>query len=41
MVVRELGIPAVVLKGATTIIKDGQEIELDADTGIVKILSRS
>ncbi len=41
MVARELGIPAIVLKGATEIIKDGQEIELDADTGIVKILSKS
>jgi len=41
MVARELGIPAVVLKGATEIIKDGQEIELDANTGRVTILSKS
>lgn len=40
MVARELGLPAVVIKGATTIIKDGQEIELDADSGKVTVLSK-
>jgi len=38
-VAREMGIPAVVIKGASSIIKDGQEIELDADSGSVEIIS--
>ncbi len=38
MVARELGIPAVVIKGATAIIKSGQKIELDADSGKVAIV---
>jgi len=38
MVARELGIPAVVIKGATSLIKDGQEIELDADAGRLEII---
>ena len=41
MVARELGIPAVVLKGATSLIADGMLIELDADTGRVTILNKS
>jgi phosphohistidine swiveling domain-containing protein len=41
MVARELGIPAVVLKGATALIKDGQMIEMDAGTGRVTILDKS
>ncbi len=36
-VAREIGIPAVVIKGACSILKDGQEIELDADSGRVGI----
>lgn len=40
-VAREIGIPAVVIKGASSIIKDGQEIELDADSGSVKIINHS
>lgn len=39
MVARELGVPAVVIKGATSIIEDGQEIELDADSGRVEIIT--
>ncbi len=37
-VAREIGIPAVVIKGACSIMKDGQEIELDADSGRVEII---
>ncbi|MGB9721960.1 MAG: PEP/pyruvate-binding domain-containing protein [bacterium] len=39
MVARELGIPGVVIKGATSLIKDGQEIELDANSGRVEIIN--
>jgi phosphohistidine swiveling domain-containing protein len=39
MVARELGVPAVVVRNATTLIPDNAVIELDADTGTVKILS--
>lgn len=38
MVARELGIPALVLRGAMTAIEDGQMIELDANEGRVKFL---
>jgi phosphohistidine swiveling domain-containing protein len=38
MVARELGIPALVLKGATTAIEDGKMIELDANEGRVRLL---
>jgi pyruvate,water dikinase len=39
MVARELGIPAIVVKGATTIIPDRSMVELDAHDGWVKIVS--
>lgn len=39
MVARELGIPAIVIKGATKLIPDGTVVELDADTGQVTIIS--
>jgi phosphoenolpyruvate synthase/pyruvate phosphate dikinase len=35
MVARELGIPAIVIRGATKLIPDGAVIELNADTGSV------
>jgi len=36
---RELGIPCVIgTKVATKILKDGMEVEVDADKGIVKII---
>jgi phosphohistidine swiveling domain-containing protein len=35
MVARELGIPAIVMRGATKVIPDGTVIELNADTGTV------
>jgi phosphohistidine swiveling domain-containing protein len=38
MVARELGIPALVLRGAMTVIDDGQMIELDANEGRVRFL---
>jgi len=38
MVARELGIPALVLRGAMTAIDDGQMIELDANEGRVRFL---
>ncbi|MBN2620364.1 hypothetical protein JXB22_04660 [candidate division WOR-3 bacterium] len=38
MVARELGLPAIVLPGATSSIPDGAQIELDADTGRVRII---
>jgi pyruvate,water dikinase len=38
MVARELGLPAIVLPGATTAIPDGAEIEMDADSGTVRII---
>jgi len=41
MVARELGVPAVVLRGAVSLIPDGQLVELDADEGFVKIISKS
>ncbi|MCK4251899.1 hypothetical protein KAX97_10645, partial [candidate division WOR-3 bacterium] len=37
MVARELGIPAVVIRGATTLIPEGKVVELDADEGTVKM----
>jgi phosphohistidine swiveling domain-containing protein len=39
MVARELGIPAVVIRGATTLIPEGKVVELDADEGTVKIMT--
>ncbi|MBA7643729.1 Prodigiosin synthesizing transferase PigC [subsurface metagenome] len=39
MVARELGIPAVVIRGATALIPEGKVVELDADEGTVKIMS--
>lgn len=38
MVARELGVPAVVIRGATSLIRDGATIELDADNGTVKVV---
>lgn len=39
---RELKIPCIVgVKGATSILKDGDEVELDANNGIIKILNRA
>lgn len=40
MVARELGLPAVVLPGATSSIPDGARIELDADMGTVRIMEK-
>ena len=37
MVAREIGIRAVVIRGATSLIHDGTVVELDADTGVVRI----
>jgi pyruvate,water dikinase len=37
MVARELGIPAVVIRGATALIPEGKVVELDADEGTVKM----
>ncbi|MGB3340776.1 MAG: PEP/pyruvate-binding domain-containing protein [bacterium] len=39
MVARELGVPAVVIRNAISLIPDGSLIELDADEGIVKIIT--
>ncbi len=39
MVARELGVPAVVLSGAVSLIPDGQLIELDADEGQVRLIT--
>lgn len=38
MVARELGVPAVVIRGAASLISDGQTVELDADEGRVTLL---
>ncbi len=38
MVARELGIPAVAVVGATSLIKDGSYVEIDADNGLVTIV---
>jgi phosphohistidine swiveling domain-containing protein len=40
MVARELGLPAIVLPGATSSIPDGAQIELDADEGKITILNK-
>jgi pyruvate,water dikinase len=41
IVSRELGIPCVIgTKNATKVLKTGDEIEVDAEKGIVKILSK-
>ena len=40
MVARELGVPAVVIRGATSVIPDGALIELNADEGRVKIVEK-
>ncbi len=37
MVARELGVPAIVVRGATKLIRDGQMVELDADLGTVDL----
>lgn len=39
MVARELGVPAVVIRGATKLIGDGQMVELDAEEGKVRLMS--
>jgi|GEM_PF-994443 len=39
MVARELGVPAVVLSGAVSLIPDGQLVELDADEGRVILIT--
>ena len=41
MVARELGVPAVVIRNATSLIADGSFIELDADTGQVTLISKT
>lgn len=42
IVTRELGKPAVVnVKDATSIFKDGDIVELDADTGVIRIIERA
>lgn len=42
IVSRELGVPCVVGTGqATSILKDGDMVEVDAAKGVVKVLSRS
>lgn len=41
MVARELGVPAVVIRNATVLIPDGSLVELDADTGKVRIISKT
>ncbi len=41
MVARELGVPAVVIQGATSLISDHALVELDADEGIVKLLEKA
>jgi pyruvate,water dikinase len=38
MVARELGLPALSITGATTLIHDGALVELDADEGRVVIV---
>jgi pyruvate,water dikinase len=39
IVAREYGIPAVVgATGATTLIKDGSQIEVDGDAGTIRLL---
>jgi phosphohistidine swiveling domain-containing protein len=40
MVARELGLPAIVLPGATSTIPDGAEIEMDADTGMIRVIGQ-
>ncbi len=40
MVARELGVPAVVIKGATSLIPDGTVVELDANEGRVSLISK-
>ncbi len=40
MVARELGVPAVVLKGAMSLIRDGAFVELDAEEGRVRLISK-
>jgi pyruvate,water dikinase len=40
MVARELGVPAVVIRGATSVIPDGALLEVDADEGTVTIVDR-
>ncbi|HIE06268.1 MAG TPA: hypothetical protein EYP58_05650 [bacterium (Candidatus Stahlbacteria)] len=37
MVAREFGIPAIVIRGATSLIKNGQMVELDADGGVARL----
>lgn len=39
IVARDFGIPAVVLEGATQLIAEGNSLEVDADSGIVRILT--
>lgn len=41
MVARELGLPAIVVKGALSLIPDGTMVELDADEGCVTIISNA
>ena len=42
IVSRELGVPCVIgTKVATQVLKNGDEVEVDADNGIIKILNRS
>lgn len=41
MVARELGVPAVVLGGALSLIPDGQLVELDAEEGQVRLISNA
>ena len=42
IVARELGIPCIVgTKGATSILKDGNEVEVDGDRGMVKIIKKA
>lgn len=42
IVSRELGIPCIVgTKIATKVLKDGDEVEVDADNGVVKIIKKS
>ena len=41
IITRELGKPAVVgVKDATRILKTGDLVEVDADTGVVKVLNK-
>ena len=42
IIAREYGIPAVVATGnGTTLIRDGQQVEVDGDAGVVRMLTRS